>query len=188
MKRTGPPLVSSRLKRNGHAMAQCPKCSKTMRSDNLKKHILQHNDKVPCKYCKKPIRSDLLLKHETLCQTEVDETLVNRQTGVSQLYNCDHKSSVSGFFRSIELPVTTSNDYDNILDETCQLSKERLSHYVSRHPVKAQIVLKLSFYKEKDGEREEMPKVFRSLCEPIKLGDDVDKFLQRAKQYQSIYR
>ena len=68
-------------------MVACPKCKTSMRSDNLKAHLLQHNEKVKCKFCKKSIRSDLLLKHETLCQTSVDESLCDRRTGVSQLYS-----------------------------------------------------------------------------------------------------
>ena len=179
-KRTGDLLIGGASK---HSTVECPKCEKMMRSDKLKTHLLQHNEKVECKFCKKSIRSDQLLKHETLCQTSVDESLCDRRTGVSPLDDCDHKSSISGFFRSIELPITSSTDYDNILDEACQLSKEKLTSYVSRHPVKAQIVIKLAFYKERFGEREEMDKVFRSLCEPIKLGDDIDTFLQRAKHY-----
>ena len=175
--------VDSVVRKSKHAMVECPKCKKRMRSNNLKTHLLQHNEKVQCKFCKKDIRSDLLLKHETLCESSVDESLCDRRAGASLLEECDHESSISGFFRSIELPVTSSKDYDNILDETCELSKEHLSSYVSRHPVKAQIVIKFSFYKEKAGEREEMDKVFRSLCEPITFGDDVGAFLRRAKQY-----
>ena len=166
-----------------NAAVECPKCKKTMRSDTLKRHLLQHNEDISCKYCKKSSRSDRLLKHEVLCQSSVDESLCDRRTGVSPLDKCDHESSISGFFRSIELSVSSSTDYENILDEIAHLSKDYLAHYVSQHPVKAQIVLKLSFYKEKAGEREEMDKVFRSLCEPIKLGDDSNAFLQRAKHY-----
>ena len=146
MKRTGESLVAGGSK---HAMVECPKCKKAMRADNMKRHILQHNEMLTCKYCKKSIRSDQLLKHKLLCESKVDETLINRKTGVSQLDRCDHQSSLNGFFRSIELPVKTSNDYDNILDEACLLSKDLLVDYVRRHPVKAQIILKLSFYKER---------------------------------------
>ena len=114
-----------------NSTTECPKCKKIMRFDNMniKRHLLQHNGNVSCKYCKKSFRSDRILKHEVLCQSNVDESICDRRTGVSPLDQCDHESSISGFFRSIELPVSCSTDYENILDEIAQLSKDFLAHY-----------------------------------------------------------
>ena len=147
----------------------------------MKGHILTHNIKKPCKYCKKDIRSDLLLKHELLCQSKVDETLCNRYTGVHDHLDSDSTcSSVSGFFKSFELDVEDSADYDQIISYTCLAAKAKLSDYFQNHPVKAQIIISLSFYKQIHGEKDTSYKAFRSLCEPLLVGDNIDDFLSRA--------
>ena len=132
-----------------HRTVECPYCEKKMRSNKLKEHILIHNIKKTCKYCKKDIRSDQLLKHELLCQTKVDEILCNRYTGVHEHLDSDSTcSSVSGFFQSFELNVENSADYDQIISSTCLVAKAKLTEFLQNHPVKAQIIISLSFYKE----------------------------------------
>ena len=179
MKRAG----ASIEKKNKHAVVDCSKCGKKMRSDTLSRHMLTHNEMKECRFCKKPYRSDRILKHEALCQSVVDETMCDRRTGATRLDDCNSTSSISGFFRSIQLHVDPSNDYDNILDAVCQEAEPRITEYVAKHPVKAQIVLKMSFYKERVGEKEEAEKVFRSICEPIQSGNMVEEFLQRSRHY-----
>ena len=167
-----------------HRTVECPHCEKNMRSDKLKGHLLTHNIRKPCKYCKKDIRSDLLLKHELLCQSKVDETLCNRYTGVHEHLDSDSTcSSVSGFFKSFELDIEVSADYDQIISSTCQAAKTKLSVLLQKHPIKAQIIIGLSFYKQVQGEKDTSDKAFRSLCEPLLVGDSIDEFLSRAKVY-----
>ena len=177
MKRAGAAIE----KKNKHAVVECSKCGKTMHSDKLSRHLLSHNESKECRFCKKAYRSDRLLKHEALCQSTVDETMCDRRTGAARLDDCDSTSSLSGFFRSIQLRVDPSNDYDNVLGAVCNEAEPRITEYVAKHPVKAQIVLKLSFYKERVGEKEEAEKVFRSICEPIQSENMVEEFLQRSK-------
>ena len=125
MKRAG----STIEKKNKNAMVECPKCGKTLRSDNLSRHIRSHNESKECRFCKKSYRSDRLLKHEALCQSTVDETMCDRRAGATRLDDCDITSSISGFFRSIQLHVDSSNDYDNILDAVCNEANPRIVEY-----------------------------------------------------------
>ena len=166
---------------NKNRTVECPYCNKKMRSDTLKEHILTHNIKKPCKFCKKDIRSDLLLKHELLCQSKVDENLCNRYAGVHNHLDVDSTcSSVSGFFQSFELDVKKSADYDQIISSTCEAAKAKLGDLLQNHPIKAQIIISLSFYKQIHGEKDTSDKAFRSLCEPLLAVDNIDDFLSRA--------
>ena len=167
-----------------HARVTCKICSAKMRSDNLRDHLKTHNPSVPCKFCKKDFRTDKLLRHEALCKDGVDERLCDR-TEVEQLPDCPDASSVCGFFTSYELKIKRSKDYDVILDETCSTAQTVLKEYLKRTPVKAQIVLGLTFYKDIDAmaNNATSEKYFRSICEPLLVGDDLDKFFNRAKVY-----
>ncbi|MCP4456717.1 MAG: hypothetical protein GY816_01615 [Cytophagales bacterium] len=161
---------------------ECAICDKGIRPDKLNKHMLTHKNKKACSYCKKNIREDKLAAHELLCKSKVDETLCNRYTGVFQHLDTDEScSSVFGFFQSIKLNVEESADYNQILTDTCQAARTKLSTYVQKHPVKAQIVVALSFYKEIHGETVKCDKVFRSICEPIMVGDELTDFFHRVK-------
>ena len=163
-----------------HRKVNCDKCGKSTRSDNLKKHMLTHNDKKPCSYCKKDIRSDHLKKHELLCQSKVDELLCDRTTGVSE--HLDHDDacvSISGYYKSFNLDIPESNDYDQIISDSCESASSRLIRILEKNPVKAQIVIGLFFYQEVEGERNYQEKVFRSICEPILVEDDLTDFFPR---------
>eukprot|EP00116_Pleurobrachia_bachei_P008032 sb/3468294/ len=156
-----------------------------MRKDNLGRHMKTHNLSKECRFCKKQIREDRLTHHETLCQDNVDESVCGRSTGVHEhmvdsVETLPECSSVSGFFRSYELNVEKSIDYDKIIEETCSAVKQIVTESVKKHPIKAQISISLSFYKDVDGQRNASEKVFRSQCEPITAGDNVDEFLKRA--------
>ena len=114
----------------------------------------------------------------------VNETVCNRYTGVHEHLDFDSTcSSVSGFFKSFELDIDDSADYNQIISSTCRAAKARLSEYLQQHPVKAQLIISLSFYKQIHGEKDVSDKVFRSLCEPLLVGDNIDDFLARAKVY-----
>ena len=180
MKRTVHPI-----NRDGkHRTAECPYCGTRLNSNKFKEHLATHESKKECKYCKKNFRSDKLSKHELLCQSSVDESLCNRHGGVHEhLDSEDCSSSISGFFKSYKLNIDESSDYDKILSNACKEAKSKLEVFLQRHPVKAQIIINLSFYKERLGEREISDKTFRSLCEPLLAGDNLEDFLSRAKVY-----
>ena len=129
-------------------MVECAHCLKRMRSDNLGRHMATHNIKKICKYCKKYVRIDRLSKHEVLCRAKVDEKDCDRYVGVHQHIENDKEcTSVMGYFNSYNLSIEDSSDYDVILDEACKASKPKLTEYISKHPIKAQIVITLLFYK-----------------------------------------
>eukprot|EP00116_Pleurobrachia_bachei_P004199 sb/3464461/ len=156
-----------------------------MRSNNLGRHMKTHNQAKECRFCKMSVREDRLLRHETLCQDKVDESVCGRSAGVHEhmddsVETLPHCSSVSGFFRIYDLNVEKSIDYDKIIEDTCSAVKFIVTESVERHPIKAQISISLSFYKEVDGQRNGSEKVFRSQCEPIIADDNVDEFLKRA--------
>ena len=67
--------------------------------------------------------------------------------------------------------------------ESCSAAKQKIIQILQSHPVKAQLVISLSFHKHVNGEEEQSEKIFRSICEPLLLGDNVDDFLSRAKSY-----
>ena len=181
MKRT---QDSSKDNSNKHAIVQCPTCAKAMWSDKLNRHLATHIDKMMCRYCKKEIREDRLSKHEILCKDKVNEKHCNRTEGVHEhLENDPDCSSVSGLFNLYTLEIDNSSDYDVILNQTCTAAKKKLVQYLKKHPVKVQIVISLVFYKnDPSGERVESEKVFRSACEPLLIGNEVDGFLARAKE------
>ena len=180
MKRKGATLSSD----SKHRVVECPICDKQMRSDVLKRHLPTHNAYEMCKSCKKQVRSDQLLKHELLCEAKLDETLCNRYSGVHEHMDSDELcSSVLGFFKSYELKVDNSGDYDHIILDSCAAAKPKILHFLSKHPIKAQLVIGLSFYKGVYEETETSEKVFRSICEPLLAGDDIDEYLARAKSY-----
>lgn len=165
-----------------HRIIECPHCKNSMRADNLSRHIVLHNDMVPCRFCKVSVRSDLLLKHETICKDKVDEKLCNRKE-VEKLDTCPSSSSVCGYFTIYNLDVEQSSDYDKILGDVCNAASTQLMDLVLCHPIKTQIIASLLFYKEKFGEREESEKTFRSICEPLLIGDNIEEFLARARTY-----
>ena len=177
MKRIGHPTS-----RHGkHRKVECPQCKVKMRSDSLNRHLLSHNPSKTCKFCKKSIREDKLLRHELLCQSKVDETLCHR-SGVEQIETAE-QCSVSGNFKSFPLQVEKSMDYDQVIADTCSAAKDRLVQLLETHPVKVQVVIGLSFYKMAGGEKDLSEKVFRSICEPLVMADDLDAFFGRVKVY-----
>ena len=161
---------------------ECPVCGGVFRSDHLNRHLLTHNQFKSCRYCKNQIRSDKLFRHEVLCKSLVDERLCNR-FNVESLHHTTHCSSVSGHFTCLELAVEDEIDYDAILWNACADAKRLLESLLSHHPVKAQLVLVLSFYRQPEDRNEVSEKVFRSICEPLLLGDDIDEFLARVRIY-----
>ena len=168
-----------------HRLVECQKCGQRVNSNMLNKHLLTHNAKLQCKYCKKEFRSDKLPRHEILCKSNVDESLCNRHTGIQEVLDTEEScQSVSGFFKSFLLPVSSpSSDYDGILKTVTEEAGQKLDVYLQKHPVKAQIVVLLSFYKNVLGEKVESEKVFRSICEPLVSGDNLSDFLRRASAY-----
>ena len=179
-KRTAPP----ESREGKHLQVECSKCGKSVRSDNLTRHIATHNEQIPCSYCKKNIREDKLPRHEVLCRNKVDETHCNRTSGIHQHIDDDLDcSSVSGYFNTYTLSIHSSSDYDDVLNQTCAAAEEKLLAYLSKHPIKAQIIISLLFYKNNaNGDREESEKSFRSQCEPLLIGDDVNQYLERCKE------
>ena len=165
-----------------HQTVECPHCQKKMGSTKLKAHIPTHNIMKPCKFCKNDFRSDRLLKHEALCQSKVDESLCSRSS-VERLDAEEQCASVSGFFKSYQLQVEKSGDYDEVISNTCTAAKDLLTKLLKKHPIKAQVVIGLSFYRQTLGEKVLSEKIFRSICEPLLMGDDVEDFLGRAKTY-----
>ena len=166
------------------AKVTCKICSAKMSSDKLGRHLKIHNPSVPCKFCKKDVRTDRLLRHKALCKDGVHERLCDR-TEVEKFPDRPVASSVGGFFTSYELKIKDSKDYDVILDKTCSNAQTVLKECLKRTPVKAQIVLGLTFYKDIDAmaNNATSEKYFRSICEPVLVGDDLDKFFNRAKVY-----
>ena len=180
MKRSATTSINSG--KDKHRKVNCPHCGKELLSNNLKLHIKSHNIMTLCRFCKKQVRVDKLLKHETLCHDKVDETLCNR-SNVQMLKTSPTSTSVSGYFNSYKLNVEDNFDYDTIIARTLEATKSLLLQFVTEHPIKAQIVITLSFYRQITEEREVSDKVFRSICEPLLMGDDINNFLNRAKVY-----
>ena len=178
MKRRGSPIE----KKDKHAILECPTCGKAMLSNNIQRHLLTHNEKASCKHCKEEFRRDKLARHEILCGDGVNEEKCNRHEGVTELLDSNEAcESISGFFKSFELNIEVENsDYDTILKATTESAGIKIDSYRSQHPVKAQILVTLSFYKHTaTGEREESTKLFRSACEPILITDDLPSYLHR---------
>ena len=183
MKR-GTDSISKSSGNNKNKIMDCPECQKQFRSDKLKRHLNTHNPFKDCSFCKQKFQEHKLVKHEVLCRDKVNEKHCNRTYGVHQhIENDPYCSSVTGMFNSYTLPIENSSDYDFILREICDAAKEKLENYILKHPVKAQIITSLIFNKtDASGERVESEKVFRSACEPILIGDEINGFLGRAKE------
>ena len=170
-------------KHGKHRLMECGICGKKLNSNKMNKHLLTHNGKVPCSHCGKEIRADKLPRHEILCSAGIDVETCNRHSGVSEILGGNEPcESVSGFFKSFELDIEVdSPDYDTVLKTVTEAAGVKLDYYRNQHPVKAQVLVTLSFYKQAmSGEREESAKVFRSACEPILPGDDLSSYLQRS--------
>lgn len=179
MKRTN----QSNDSKSKHMMVECPNCSKRMRSDNLGRHVLTHNISKQCRYCKKDVRIDQISKHEILCKDKINEKDCNRKSGACHLDNDPDCTSVSGVFNKYKLDVEDSSDYDMILSKACEEAKPKLLSFVSKHPIKGQLLVTLIFYKDTiGGTRVDSEKTFRSHCEPLLVGDIIDDFLRRAKE------
>ena len=97
-----------------HRKVECNQCGKSISANKLQKHLKTHNPMKSCRFCKKSFRSDMLLKHEILCQSKVDERLCNR-SGVEHMESKESCDSVKGYFKSFELKVGDSPDYDEII-------------------------------------------------------------------------
>ena len=161
---------------------ECTVCHLTMQENHLSRHLKTHNPTESCKFCNKQFRTDRLLKHETLCKDGIDERLCDRSC-VDELSTPPDSSSISGFFRSYELNVPKTKDYDQVLIDTCQSARVLLEEVIKSGALKVQIIISLTFMKVNlDGEQTS-DKTFRSICEPLLLGDDIDALLNRAKTY-----
>ena len=90
---------------NKHSRVQCPKCQKSMRSDNLNRHLKTHNSSKRCKHCDKLLREDQLAKHELLCRDGIDEAKCNRGN-CAELETDLEYSSVSGSFKTFRLKLS----------------------------------------------------------------------------------
>ena len=167
---------------NKNRIVKCPTCQRCVRSDTLNKHLKTHNPSKKCNYCKRFVRSDLLLRHETLCKDGVDETLCNRED-CTWLESELESSSVKGCFRIYNIDIENSVDYDVILSNAAAKASAFLQNLVSIHPVKSQIVLDLEFYHDSYEGRDYANKIFRSIMEPVLVGDNINKYLARAKTY-----
>ena len=167
---------------NKNRIVKCPTCQRRFRSDTLNKHLKTHNPSKKCKYCKRDVRSDLLLRHETLCKDGVDETLCNRGD-CTWMESELESSSVKGCFRIYNLDIENSVDYDVILSNATAKASTFLQNLVSIHPIKSQIVLDLEFYHDSYEGRDYANKIFRSIMEPVLVGDNLCKYLARAKTY-----
>eukprot|EP00116_Pleurobrachia_bachei_P001435 sb/3461697/ len=164
-----------------HKKVKCRRCNKFVRSASINRHLLTHNIKIECPTCKRNVREDRFFNHRVLCHDHLDESLCNRVTGVHEHMDKSDCSSVNGFFNSYELRFSSSEDYDSIFEKACSTARPIVQAAVQRHPVKCQLTVSLSFYKDSDGQRKESEKVFRSHCEPLLVGDNVDGFFQRAQ-------
>lgn len=165
-----------------HIKVQCPTCNQQMRSDKLKRHMKIHNPDRECRFCKKMIRTDLLFRHMVLCRDQVDETLCNREDCTLLQSNLE-SSSVEGCFRKFKLNIEKSRDYEKLLSNAVAAAGACIQDLVSQHPIKAQVVLELGFFHDSYEGREYANKVFRSIIEPIILGDDLEKYLTRSRIY-----
>ena len=161
---------------------ECAYCKRVVRIDMMQTHLKTHNPSRRCKFCKKMVRTDLLIKHEILCKDQVDETLCNRQDckWLDTHLEC---SALSGCFKKFNLSVENSLDYDEILANVTNAAGTFLHDLISAHPVKAQMVLDLQFYHDSYEGREFASKIFRSIMEPLLVGDNLDKYLARARIY-----
>ena len=168
-------------KKNKNARVSCNVCSTAMRLDTLGRHLKTHNLSFPCQHCKKMIRSDKLLRHEILCRDKIDDRNCHR-SGVECLPD-PLATSVSGYFSSYLLDVPEKHDYDEILNDTCNMAKELLKEFLKRGPVKAQLLIELTFYKTGVERTTRSEKCFRSVCEPLLLGSDLVRFMARTKSY-----
>ena len=163
---------------------ECEKCGISVSSNKLNKHMLTHNELKPCPNCKKEFRSDRLTKHALLCQANVDETLCDRTSGVKERLEHDVDcTSVSGYFKCFKLDIPDSLDYDQIILDSCRSAEKKLLQILQLHPVKAQIVIELTFYREVEGVKDYQEKVFRSICEPLLAGDWLSDYFSRVKPY-----
>ena len=156
-----------------------------MKSDKLKRHMKVHNPDRECRFCKKMIRTDLLFRHMLLCRDQVDETLCNREDCTLLESNLE-SSSVEGCFRKFKLDIEESKDYEELLSNAVAEAGDCIQALVSQHPIKAQVVLELRFFHDSYEGREYASKVFRSIIEPIILGDDLEKYLSRSRIYLTV--
>ena len=165
-----------------HRIVQCSICHQQMRSHKLKRHMKVHNPDRECRFCKKMIRTDLLFRHMLLCRDQVDETLCNREDCTLLESNLE-SSSVEGCFRKFKLDIEESKDYEELLSNAVAKAGDCIQALVSHHPIKAQVVLELRFFHDSYEGREYASKVFRSIVEPIILGNDLEKYLSRSRIY-----
>ena len=174
------------MKRRGdghHRTLDCPYCAKNMRSDMLKAHIATHNITIACRYCKKQIRMDKLIRHETLCQDQIDDSLCTR-SDVQELPPDPKCCAVSGCFKSYELQIPGEiTDFDTIISNVSEAAKALLSQILKEQSIKSQVLLSLSFYRHNEEENEVVSRTFRSICEPLLIGDPIDSYLGRVKAY-----
>ena len=158
-----------------------------MRSDRLYRHKKTHLPNKSCKYCKKEIRKDRLLRHELLCKDGVDERLCNRECERdSDVLPVPTSHSMNGLFKNYLLDVEDTMDYDAVLRNIVTATRSLLQKIVAVHPVKAQIVLNIKFHINTMGgtvENNYADAAFRSICEPLVMGDSLDGFLDRAVKY-----
>ena len=153
-----------------------------MRSDTLSRHSKTHNPTTPCKFCNEHIRVDKLLKHETLCKDKIDPRFCDRTTSVigDGRLTCE---AVNGTFRSYELNILKHKDYELIMTEVTRAAKHLIVKLLEQGPIKAQIIVTLTFEKRNNEGYITSEKVFRSICEPLVLGDDLEKYVSRVKYY-----
>jgi len=91
-------------------------------------------------------------------------------------------SSVNGHFKRWDLAIQRTENYDEMLDETCARSKDILQELLKVQPVKAQVILTVGFSHAHGGEGDVYTEAtFRTICEPLLIGSNLPEYLSRVK-------
>ena len=174
MKRSAP----TERQKDRHHFVQCPQCDVSLRSNTLSRHLNIHQPFVSCQNCSKSVRSDKMERHLILCKDGVDERLCNRKH-VERLPQCS-RSSLNGFFQSFDLNVESVEEYDGVLQDVGQESRMILEELLKVHPLKSQIIITISFiHHDLEGEVSYTEATFRTHCEPILMGDNIEQYVGR---------
>ena len=121
--------------------------------------------------------------HLILCKDGVDHRLCNREN--VELPDCS-ASSVNGYFKRWDLLVENTGDYSLMLEEYSQKSKPLLEELLKLHPIKVQSIITVCFSKAEVEGGTYAETTFRTTCEPIAVGDDLDAFMSRIKAQHQL--
>ena len=182
----GDTFTSNKIDRHMHThqKTKCSECNAVVKQSYMKRHMKRHEKFVNCENCHRDVAERKFAQHLILCNSKVDHNLCDRNN--VEMLPCA-SSSVNGYFKRWEIPIEKVENYDDMLQELGEKLKIMLGNLLQTDPLKVQVIITVGFNHDHVDEGSVYTEVtFRTICEPILLGDSLDEYISRVKDQHRL--